>query len=43
LPLAFEYTPGLLERRIQALVQLPLDSLDRQTQWREIMRIGEIQ
>jgi hypothetical protein len=23
-------------------LQLPLDTLDRETQWREIMRIGEI-
>jgi arsenate reductase len=39
---AFESTLDLLRRRIEAFLQLPLDSLDRAAQWRGIMRIGEI-
>jgi arsenate reductase (thioredoxin) len=37
----FEDTFERLKRRVEALLQLPLDTLDRETQWREIMRIGE--
>lgn len=39
---AFETTFDLLSRRIEALLQLPLDHLEREAQWRELMRIGEI-
>ena len=39
---AFEITFDLLSRRIEALLQLPLDHLEREAQWRELMRIGEI-
>lgn len=39
---AFESTFELLKRRIEALLQLPLDDLERDAQWHEIMRIGAI-
>lgn len=39
---AFEITFDLLSRRIEALLQLPLDHLEREAQSRELMRIGEI-
>ena len=39
---AFEYTFDVLRRRTEALLQLPLDSLNRTAQWSEIMRVGEI-
>lgn len=39
---AFESTLALLRRRIEAFLQLPLDTLDRTAQRREIMRVGEI-
>jgi arsenate reductase len=39
---AFDYTLDVLRRRVEAFLQLPLDSLDRTALWSEIMRVGEI-
>jgi arsenate reductase len=39
---ALDDTFGLLKRRIKALVQLPLDGLERTAQWEAIMAIGQI-
>ena len=39
---AFKSTFDVLRRRVEAFVQLPLDSLNRTAQWSEVMRVGEI-
>ncbi len=39
---AFEDTYQLLVRRIEALVALPLEDMDRPTQWQAISRLGEV-